>query len=67
MKQSIILALLLILLLSASSFATETRVRTMGENNMILLDDFNIWVFPSRLMEYPDIAVAEFGRRPVDR
>jgi hypothetical protein len=41
-------------------WSTDTRVTTMGDNNMILLDEHNIELFPSRLFEYPDLAIAEF-------
>ncbi len=61
MKKSIFLLIGLLLLLSVSSFATQTRVMTMGNNNMILLDDENIWLFPSRINDYPNIAIADFG------
>lgn len=62
MKKLVILTLCFVLLLSAMSFATKTRVRTMGENNEILLDEANIWIYPSRLFDYPDIAVGDFNR-----
>ena len=60
MKKLLILSFALMLIMSAGVFATETRVSTMGDNNMILLDEENIWLFPSRIMDYPNIAVAEF-------
>jgi len=60
MKRTVILSCLLMLLLSAASQATETRVLTMGENNMVLLDEANIFMFPSRLNEYPSLVVGEF-------
>ena len=50
-----------VLLITASVYGTHTRVLTMGDNNMILLDDANVSMFPSRLLDYPNIAVAEFG------
>jgi hypothetical protein len=49
------------MLFSGSAMASDTRVMTMGENNMVLLDDANIWLFPSRIFEYPNLAVGEFG------
>jgi hypothetical protein len=33
----------------------------MGDNNTILLDEANIWEFPSRLNDYPTLAIGEFG------
>ncbi len=61
MKTKGIVTLALILLFSAGAFATNTRVLTMGDNNMVLLDDANIFIFPSRLLEYPNLAVGEFA------
>lgn len=61
MKRSIILAVALVLMLGANSMATETRTLTMGDNNMVLLDDANIFIFPSRVNEYPNLAVGEFS------
>ncbi|MDH4158575.1 MAG: hypothetical protein OEW00_15005 [candidate division Zixibacteria bacterium] len=62
MRKSIILVCLLVGIMAASAAATQTRVLTLGENNMILLDEANITLFPSRLFDYPKLAVAEFGR-----
>jgi len=50
-----------LVLLVASVSATETRVMTMGDNNTILLDEHNITIFPSRLYDYPNLAIAEFS------
>ncbi|MCB2229697.1 hypothetical protein KQH82_03205 [bacterium] len=61
MRKLVTLTLCFVLLLSAASFATKTRVNTMGENNEIMVDEANIWIFPSRLYDYPDVAVAEFN------
>jgi opacity protein-like surface antigen len=62
MKRYLIIAFALLLLMSMSSFATNTRVFTMGENNTVLLDDANIWQFPSRINDYPNLAIGEFGQ-----
>ncbi|MDX9856162.1 MAG: hypothetical protein RBT76_00050 [candidate division Zixibacteria bacterium] len=61
MKKLVTLTLCFVLLLSAASFATNTRVRSMGENNEIMLDEANIWLYPSRLYDYPDVAIGEFS------
>ena len=61
MKKCLIITLTLLLFMSISSFATNTRVLTMGDNNMILLDEANIWLFPSRINDYPDVVIGEFG------
>lgn len=57
--KNLLLTLSLLLILSASAFATDTRVITMGDNNNILKDDANIWLYPSQIGFYPDMAVAE--------
>ncbi len=62
MKKVLKVLFLLAMLLTVSSInATETRVLTMGDNNMLLLDEANIFLFPSRIYEWPDLAVGEFG------
>lgn len=62
MTKKLMITGILLLILSFSAFATETRVHTMGDNNMILLDEANITLFPSRINDYPNIVVGEFGR-----
>jgi hypothetical protein len=61
MKKLIILTLAFALILSAAAFASQTRVLTMGDNHIVLTDDANIWNWPSRLNNYPHLAVGEFG------
>ncbi|MEW6412520.1 MAG: hypothetical protein AB1483_08620 [Candidatus Zixiibacteriota bacterium] len=61
MKKLFILTFAVLLLMGTTSMATDTRVLTMGDNNTVLLDDANIWLFPSRIFEYQKIAVGEFG------
>ena len=61
MKKIIVLSVLMLLLMGVNSFATDTRVLTMGENGTILLDDANIWLYPSRINHYPDILTAEIS------
>ena len=58
--KKILVAVLAVAVLAAAGQASETRVLTMGDNNMILLDEANIMLFPSRLQEYPNLATAEF-------
>ncbi len=62
MKRYLIITFSLLLFMGVSSFATNTRVLTMGDNNMILLDEANIWLFPSRINDYPNLAIGEFGQ-----
>jgi len=59
MKKSLVTILLLALALPIA--ASETRVMTMGDNNTILLDEHNIVIFPSRLFDYPNLAIGEFA------
>ncbi len=61
MKKLVTLTLCFVLLLSAVSFATKTRVRTMGDNNEVMIDEANIWLYPSRLFDYPDVAIGDFN------
>lgn len=61
MKKFIIISFVFVMLLSISAMASETRVRTMGDNNNVLLDDANIWLYPSRILDYPNLATAELG------
>ncbi|MEA2030015.1 MAG: hypothetical protein U9N55_00240 [candidate division Zixibacteria bacterium] len=60
MKRTLIISCVVLLLLSSVSFA-GTRVETMGDNNMVLLDNNNISLFPSRINDYPNLACGEFG------
>jgi len=64
MKKLLAITMIFVMLMAASSFATKTRVLTMGDNNMVLLDEANIFIFPSRLYQYPDMAVAEISSSP---
>ncbi len=61
MKKFIIMSFVFVMLLSMSAMASETRVKTMGDNNNILLDDANIWMYPSRILDHTNIVVAELG------
>jgi hypothetical protein len=63
MKRVTAFTMVLLLMLGAASVATDTRVMTMGENNLVLVDDANIWLFPSRIFDYPNLAVGEFSRQ----
>lgn len=58
--QKTLMILIAVAVLAGSTLATETRVLTMGDNNMILLDEANIVLFPSRLIDYPNLAIGEF-------
>lgn len=60
MKMTMILCLGLVMLMAASAMATETRTMVMGDNDMIIVDDANIFRFPGRTVNYPNLAVGEF-------
>ena len=60
MKKILILSLILVVA-AASAFATGTRVLTMGDNNNVMIDDANVSLYPSRVFNYPNIGVGEFG------
>ncbi len=51
----------MLLLIAGSALATNTRVLTMGEANGIVLDEANIWLYPSRINMYPNVAIGEVG------
>lgn len=61
MKKVLIAILGLVTLVSASAFATQTRTLVMGENDMIMVDDFNMFRFPGRVNNYPNLALGEFA------
>ncbi len=61
MKKILLLTIFTLLLMHFGAMATETRVLTMGENNNILQDDANIWLYPSKINSYPDLAFAEIS------
>lgn len=61
MKKILIVGFIL-MLATASAFATQTRLLTLGENYTVLVDDYNVWMYPSRVNNYPNIGVGEFAR-----
>jgi hypothetical protein len=60
MKKLLTLTMLLVLTVGVSAFATNTRVLTLGQNNNVLIDDANIFIYPSRINNYPNLATGEF-------
>lgn len=59
--KKILMILGMVLLVGGAALASNTRVLTMGDNNLILLDDANISLFPSRIVDYPNLALAEMS------
>ncbi|MEW5795104.1 MAG: hypothetical protein AB1772_01965 [Candidatus Zixiibacteriota bacterium] len=64
MKKTLIAFVGLIVLVSASAFATETRTLVMGQNSMIMVDDFNMFMYPGRVNNYPNLLLGEFSQGP---
>jgi hypothetical protein len=60
MKKFIIIGFVFVMLLAMSAMATETRTWTMGNNNGVLIDDANIWMFPSTVMKYGNLLTADY-------
>lgn len=61
MKRLLTFTVLLVMALGGLALATETRVNTMGDANMIIKDDYNMFAFPSTINYYPRLFAAEFG------
>jgi len=61
MKKFAIATMMFLLVLSASSFATQTRTEVMGFNDGIMVDDYNVFRFPGRTFNYPNLAIGEFS------
>lgn len=55
------LAGILMLLISFQTQASITRTRTMGDVGIIIHDNANFWLFPSRIIQYPNQILIEAG------
>ncbi|KAA3609727.1 MAG: hypothetical protein D8M58_09230 [Calditrichaeota bacterium] len=55
----ILYSIVLSVFLISFSFASETRVSTMGSNGIFLKDDSNVMLFPARIMQYSDLVISE--------
>ncbi len=64
MKKLIAISILALFMLCMNALATETRTLTLGQTNNVLIDEANIWLYPSRILDYPTLAVGEFGYDP---
>ena len=60
MKKFIIISFVFVLILAMSAMATETRVWTMGNNNGVLIDDANIWMYPSTIVNYGNLVTVDY-------
>jgi len=61
MKKIAVYSFVFVMLLSAASFATSTRTWVMGNNDRIMVDDGNIFRYPGRTFNYPNLALGEFS------
>ena len=61
MRKLVILTAAVFVTVAGCLWATDTRTLTMGDNNLVLLDEHNIFLFPGRIIEYPNLAVGEFN------
>ena len=62
MKKLLTTSLVAVLvLISGAVYATNTRVMTMGETGNIQMDESNVFMYPSRINMYPDLAMGEMG------
>jgi hypothetical protein len=66
MKKVIFLILALSLIFGTVANATLTKTLTMGEANGIIHDDGNIWLYPSTIYIYPNLATGEFDSAGFD-
>ncbi|MBU0518028.1 YgdI/YgdR family lipoprotein [bacterium] len=60
MKRLLLATLTLVMVFAVAGFATETRVMTLGDANGIVVDDANIWMYPSTILQHPNMAIGEF-------
>lgn len=65
MKKSL-LVVLMVALAASAAMATEIRVFTLGQSGMFILDDTNIYPYPSRVVGYANEVIAELGGYPVN-
>ena len=54
-----LIALLLVLFLVPSAFATETKLRTMGYSYLYMVDDYNMQIWPQLITNYPSLLLYE--------
>jgi len=59
MKRILLLTLILTLLLALTASATVTRVTTLGQVNNIIRDEANIVLFPSTILQFPNLVLGE--------
>ncbi len=67
MKRLLLCTLALTLGFALMASATDTRVITLGQANMIIPDEANIFLFPSTLNMYKGLALAEVNASGLNR
>jgi len=53
----------LVLLVSGTAGAWETRVLTLGDQNRFIQDDANIWIYPHTMVKYGDRLYLDLDRK----
>lgn len=61
MKRTLLVVLALSFLVAGSGFSTITRVKTMGRVNQYILDDANVFLYPSMITRYSDRFLFDYG------
>lgn len=61
MKRILTTIVLISLFLGVTANATMTRLRTLGEQWDIVVDDANIWNYTGRVLSYPNLGIGEVG------
>ncbi len=61
MKRTMFALLALTFLVSSAGLSTVTRVKTMGRVNQYVLDDANVFLYPSMLVKYSDRFLFDAG------
>lgn len=60
MKKLTVLLAVMLIAMGATAYATQTRTMTMGNNDGIMVDDYNMMRFYGRTLNYPNIVTGEF-------
>jgi hypothetical protein len=64
MKRTLLVVLALSFVVASSGFSTITRVKTMGRVNQYVLDDANVFLYPSMIVRYSDRFLFDYGEDP---
>lgn len=61
MKRTVVLLFALSFLITSAGFSTITRVKTMGRVNQYILDDANVFLYPSMIVKYSNRFLFDAG------